>query len=488
MYQGKYSAAAAGAKKRPAAPQEQPVPQPKPKKKQQKGIRIGTVIFYLLYFAAIAAFFIALKPIVMEPLEAWLTTYESSQPGVKSQEAFDRLFADPDWAEIYTLAGMGETEFENKEHYAQYMNEKMGSQKLTYSETSAGLSGDHKYIVKLGDEKVATFTLTGEDGGELDIPEWELGTVEIFFTRRQSASICTQPDHTVYINGKPLDDSFTVMTTYTAVEDYLPEGIHGSRTRMQYVTGLLVEPQITVLDAEGQPVTLIYDEEKDLYTEEFIARAEEQLPKDMEETVIKPVKTYCEYMIGASNLTEIKKYFDSSTQTYKSIRKSDTSWAQSFRNYQFSEPEFTDYVSYTEDLFSVKVTLTLKITRNNGTVKQFDLASHFFYQKQNGKWMVIEMTNVDITQQTTMVRLSFVQDDVLVDERMVSSTVSSLTLPEVTAAEGMVFSGWFLETVDENGDTTYTLAFAPDSNEVHLSEGTELEPMVLHALFEKEAA
>ena len=230
------------------------------KQTSRRPIRKSTIIFYSIYLFVIVAFFVGMH-FALRPLEAWLARYEASQPEQKCQEVFQNLFADPDWAEIYELAGIQDTAFEGKQAYAAYMQAAAKGKKLTYTETSAGLSGDHKYIVRLGDEKIAVFTLTGGADSDLEIPEWELGKLEIFFSRKQQVLVNKQPGHTVYINGVALDDSYTVRKVDTLAESgYLPEGIHGYRMEQQLVTDLLVAPEVVVKDSEGNEVPTMPDE------------------------------------------------------------------------------------------------------------------------------------------------------------------------------------------------------------------------------------
>ena len=62
---------------------------------------------------------------------------------------------------------------------------------------------------------------------------------------------------------------------------------------------------------------------------------------------------------------------------------------------------------------------------------------------------------------------------------------TAITAPMVTAPEGKVFAGWFLQTITEDGRIEYTQVFAPTADgSITLPNGTKLEPMTLYALFE----
>lgn len=473
MYQGKYQNSETESPK--------PAPRRRAAKKRKTAPRKGTIVFYGIYGALILMFFIGMG-IAMNALKNWLVSYEASQPKVKCQQVFEDLFADPDWAELYTLANCESSAFENKDTYAAHMESALGDTELTYVETSAGLSGDKKYIVKAGSDKIATFTLTAEDK-DAKIPDWQLGTVELFYDRNVDLTVITDPDCTVTVNGVALDESYTVRTVSTAAENYLPEGVHGYRLSEKYVSGLLCQPQVAATDANGEPVELSYDAATRTYTQDLTPAA---IGNSEQTTLVTAAKTYCQYMIGAVGSWELRSCFDPTTQIYNTITTNAT-WMQGYTGYDFGDAAITNYYRYSDDLYSAIVSISLNVTRKNGTVKEYSLSSTFLLENQSGSWMVTEMTNVDIQEQTTLVRLTYKNGDTLVSSELVDAETSKLTPPAVTAPEGQVFSGWFTETVDEKGNKTMSLAFLPgEDGSVSLPSGSALEPMTLYALFEAE--
>ena len=139
--------------------------------------KMGTIVFYSIY-GAFVAIFIAAILVATSFLKDWLIRYEASQPEHKAQQVFDDLFAVPDWENLYELAGVQDTPYEGKDHFAAYMNHKVGTTALTCEETAAGLSGDHKYIVKLGEEKIEDLTVeTGKIA--MNVPAKKIVTIEL---------------------------------------------------------------------------------------------------------------------------------------------------------------------------------------------------------------------------------------------------------------------------------------------------------------------
>lgn len=480
MYHGKYeakkgTAPRTGAKNTAAAAT-------KVDSNKKKKNRTGSIIFYFIYFLLIAGFFLMLFG-ALNALEDWLIQYEGSQPDVKCEEVFNQLFKDPDWKAVYALANEEDTSYDSADSYAAYMEQKVGDNSLTYTETSAGLSGDHKYVVKLGKEKIAVFTLTdqSQSDSELELKEWELGGLELFYERTASVTICAQPDRIVTVNGIVLEESHVISSTTTLAEEYLPEGEHGYRMQTQYVDDLMVAPQVVVTDENGNPVEMTYNEATQTYTEVIVPLE----MTDEKDTITDAIQTYGKYMIEAATKTQLAKYFDSNEQAYKSIVRSDVSWTQNFQGYEFTEAVITGYYRYSDSLFSAHVEMTMNVTRRDGTIKEFPVQGTFFFRHTGSKWVVTEMTNIDVQEQQTQIRLTYLLDGQTLSSQMIAADVTSLTSPAVEVPEGKVFSGWFRETVDANGEKTMSLVFKPDSSGVvTLPADYVLEPMTLHALFE----
>ena len=470
MYQGKFS--------KPRAQTAEVTTQKRP--------RVGSIVFYSIYGFFIAAFLVALI-FGLNMLQDWLVRYEASQPEHKAEQTFQQLFSNPDWAALYELAGITDTAYEGSETFAQYMSQKVGGTALTYEETSAGLSGDRKYIVSLAGEKVATFTLTGGSDSQTEIATWELGTVSLFFQRTQSILVQKLPEHTVYINGIPLDSSHTIRSTFTTAEELLPEGVHGYRMEQQYVTGLLLQPQITVKDADGAAVTMITDPETGILTPAL----PEVIPmtEDEKETIFAAAKAYSEFSIQKITKAQLAQHFDKNSAIYDDIIKTDL-FVQSIERYEFltDENSIQDFCRYNDSLFSARVVMTMRIHRLGWQIKDFNMNTTYFFTKQeDGKYLVTNLTNVPMQEIREQVRLTFCQDDSVISSQMVDSDAATLTLPSISAPDGQVLKGWAVQEDSGDGKITMTLVFTPGLNGiVQLDPQNPLEPMTLYPVFEKE--
>lgn len=474
--------------KRPMPPAEPPVTQ-----KKKSGPRLGGVIFYTLYFLFILIFFLSTF-IGLTWLHGWLTDFELAQPTVKAEQVFTQLFTHPDWGALYDAAGAKDSAYEGKDAYVAYMEDKVGDSQLTYMETSAGLSGDKKYLVRLGSEKVASFTLVDKNQvGDVslnnlenigDIPDWQLGAVEVFFNREGTYYIEKLDGHTAYVNDVPLTDDMTIQVATTLAEEYLPAGTTGASMCTQQIDGLMTQPVVTIFDKSGKQMEVTYDETTRTFTE----RLESNTMSDEEKNVaLEAAKVYCQWMIKeVTDRGTIAKYYDPSSETYNNIVKTTELWMQSHNGYTFSNESVTNYARYGDDLFSVSVSLSLDVTRTDGTVKNYPYSQSLFFRKSDtGKWLCFASTNKDVSVPVGRVRLTFMNGENEVHSQFYSTDSKEIITPVVPTPEGKVFTGWVTIEKDESGTTVYNLQFQPDEEgKVAIPEGTTLKPMTLYALFQ----
>lgn len=487
--------APAPVKKQSAPVKKQPVQSREPVRKQEpqevpekrKGPRLGGVIFYTFYFMFILLFFVATY-FGLQWLNGWLYDYEAAQPTTKCQEVFDQLFADPDWGYLYDLAGVEGTQYEGKEEFVSYMEAKVGDNDLTFLETSAGLSTDKKYVVRLGNENIATFTLSGETANKIDIPEWNLGTVELFYKYEGSYLIELASNHTASVNGVELDDSFTIQIASTRAESsgLLPIGTTFPKTYTQQITGLMAVPTVTVVDDAGKEVEVSYNAE----TKTFTAQTEANTMTDEQrEVALGAIKTYAEFGIKEASTGALSVYFDTSGEAYDSITNTVLSWTKDNYGYTFENDSVTGYARYSDTLFSVYVTTEMSIKLTDGGTQEKPINATLLFELQDGKWKVIRMSNADISLPVGEVRLTFMNGDTLLDSKFVKNDAETLATPLVSAPEGKVFAGWIAELENEQGVKEWTLIFTPDeSGNVPIASGTTLKPMTLYAYFENASA
>ena len=459
----------------------------KPIQKSRRGPRLSGVIFYTIFFLCIFLFYTATYFGLLE-LRDWLNHYEMAQPTTKSQEIFETLFSHPDWDSLYDIASVQNAAYGSKDDFVGYMENKVGETDLTYAETSTGLSNDKKYIVRLGNEKIATFTLVNhnQSASQTEIADWQLDNVEFFVQYNESYYIKKLDGHTVYVNDSPLDDSSTIRISTTNAEGYLPEGVTGICVFTQHITGLAGKPNVRIVDAAGNEMKVEFDDSTHTFTEQSEVNTISDTERDL---AIDAIKTYALYMINRASEGDIAEYFLRGSDAYNAIIDTERGFVQDAASREFVNEAVTNYCRYSDDLFSVRVSVTLNQYRANGSMKESAIEQSLFFEKQaNGKWLCYAMTAVDVFQPVEKVLLTFMYGDEVLDSDFYDSKIHTLTCPVVSTPDGKVFSGWMVEETDENGQTIMNIIFQPDENGVvAIPAGASIEPMTLYPYFEDAA-
>lgn len=480
------------AAQRPAQPK---APQPRRQVEneavlQKRGPRTGSMVFYGFYFGLILVFFVGVF-ITLNWLNGWLGKYEAAQPTIKCQQVFDQLFANPDWAQLYRLAGdptgtgtnKYDTQFEGQDAFVRYMTEKVGSQQLSYVETSGGLTGK-KYLVRLGTEKLASFTLLGQQENIIDIPDWQLGEVELFLNRNQSIKIRKMENHVAYINNNPLSDDYTIQIASTKADER-QAAENRIRTSIQEVDGLLTTPELLVYDQTGAPIEVRYNADSGMFEEQISAIA---ITDEERSAVFGALEAYAGFMINASgSRAAVAKYFDGGSQTYNDIVKMNGElWMNADRGHEFLNEEILGYTKHSDTLFSVRASMVMHVKNKDNTEKDYNVTQSMYFQYKNNKWVCTEMTNEDITAPVGEVRLSFYDlAGNQLSSDFYSTGIKSLTTPVVTAPAGKVFKGWATVETNDQGQKTWNVVFQPDEmGNVTFPDGYNLVPMKLYPLFQ----
>lgn len=447
------------------------------KKKERTQISLFSCFVSIVLILAFVAGMFCLH----EWVNNWLVSYDAAQPHVKSDEVFQQYFADPDWSALYDMSGIEGTVFEDKDTFLNAITEKVGESTLTYAETSTSIDRSHRYIVKLGNERIGYFTLVDNAEEDAAFPDWQTGEVGLFATYSGQILIQTGKENTVFVNGVELDESYVVRKSEPMAGNYLPEGVNAPIVFVYQVDDLMYEPQIAVTDETGTEVTVSYDDDAGMYIQQQEAPEIGSVEK---KAAIKACELYARYLIGGATTTELARGFVADSQAYNAITAMSL-WMEESDGYGFVNEEVSEYVAYSDELFSAKVSLTLSVAPVDGETKDYNLSTTLFFRNTGDEWMAYAMTNDDIQALESEVRVSFISDDtVLFTNFYEEMGTTHLLAPVVTPPEGLVFTGWYREIADESGEVILTLAFTPDEDgNIDLPDGTILEPMKLYAQF-----
>lgn len=412
----------------------------------------------------------------------WNQQYQASLPDQKSAEAFSLLFKDPEWDLLYTMAGVEDTPFESRDTFVRYMTANAGDQRLNYMLMPQTNPLVCEYAVFHSKGVIGSFTMVGTEDA---IPQWSLGNVAFSIRRTNSVTIRKAPDHIAYVNGVILDDSYIVRRTYTVAEDFLPEGVHGYCLDELQVTGLMMEPLVTVTDASGNPIPMVYD--SDTHTYSPMESKGDEIADSHVQFALDAAKANAAFAVRATAFTDLRQFFDPNSNAYTAVCNT-APLLEGCASYTFdpSATEVTNYRSYGNSLFSATVTLKLDVTMENGDAHSFDLSWHYLYkQNYTGNFLIIEISDQSFHTIREQVRLTFIHEGKVVETKMTDIHETTVKLPRVSPPEGKVAVGWAQKHTDAQGNETMAILFPLTANTVvQFPQGSTLEPMTLYAVYE----
>lgn len=384
-------------------------------------------------------------------------------------QKFDERFREPDWAALYRLAQQEESLFENASTFARYMEARISDGKCTYTEVQPVDPDTRRCVLYCGEDKLAAYTISVREDSPYE-------RVELFYDRAFSAYIQLPPEYTPVVNGVSLTQDFLVHTLHTRAESILPEGVHGFRLHSYAVSGLLMPPEVTAVDASGQTVPLLYDEGNGVYYVESIPQP--AITEAQKQFIIDAAKTDAAYAIAAVSNQKLAEYFAKDSDLYALLTTNPRNY-QKYTSASITDVAVEQFCQYSDQLFSANVKLTQNIIRTNGTRKVIKMdKTYLFGITDSGQYRVLDYTNEHLTETVETVRLTFTsaEKDASIWAVVEENTVD---IPDMVASTGI--AGWATKAYDTHGNIVYTVRITPDGKVLG-----GLEPMTLYPIISEE--
>ena len=432
-------------------------------KRNHTGAVIGGILFYVALFLGIGLSLLGMKGKI-NSLTVQLRNYEKLQPEYVSQQIFSQVFSSPNWSAIYDNTKVELNKFENKDAFVQFMNKRVGAGPLTFQSGPETEDGRLLYYILLNKERIASFYLKNSSSNP-QAPKWQLDGMEVYFQAEDSYRIFGSSEHIVKVNGVQLDDRYLLQRTGMKLAENLGDLSRNAKlpgTCLYEVSDLLVKPQVTIEDQNGQQMEVTYDEQTATFSENVAAVS---APVEAKNLALNAVKTYCEFMIKKATRADLSKYFNPETDTYKAITASDLTWIQKESGHSTANEKIKDYIQLNNDHFSIRVSLTWQLERKDGSIKESPVdVTLVFGKEESGKWRCQRMTGLELVDSFHTVRVRFMHEQTVISSILVSNQDKTIQCPSVGIPEGRKLAGWVTVMQDENGHDYYQRVLEPDES------------------------
>ena len=243
----------------------------KNKKTNEKAASSGKKSFYIIY-AIIVAIALAAIAVLAVYLRGVLVRYEKGIPSYSVDDVFAEIFgsdtSEPDYYRIFEGSGVQLSPFETTNEFIRAYNDLVDGRKLSYREMSNGLSESRKFAVFAGDDKIGYFFIDPAENEKM----YEIGDVNIKIEAAESVCVKTLSGNKILLNGMSVGEEYKRTTSAAALDGMLPDG-SVVQSAVYRVNSLLQKPKISVSSADGETISLSYDENTRTYTDETLTRS-----------------------------------------------------------------------------------------------------------------------------------------------------------------------------------------------------------------------
>lgn len=365
---------------------KKPHAQPRRKRKKKRGFPV----FYTIYFTliALAVFAVAFG---MRYLNGYMASYEDTQPKYEAEKVA-QVFLNRDFATLYDYEDHSLFPEETKQQYIDYMNELTSGMKITYRDAASGVEDVKRYLVKADDVPLGEFTLKkSAEADEYGFSGWTLDSIQTTGVLKSETYRVTAPSNsTVYVDGQPLSADHIVEYDIPLfqVED-LPEGAHVPTECVYEFVRCFGVNQVQVIDLYGRENVLT--QKGNSYTAAY-NYDDERLAPMLEERVVQVVRRLSCFMTEDYSLQALYKDLIKDSKAYSYVRRFDTDWIASHKDYEFSNMTISNYVSYSEDCFSAEARYDYTIIYRRADPETYPTAYRLFFQKVKDVWYLYDFT------------------------------------------------------------------------------------------------
>lgn len=362
------------------------------KARRRRRRKICSAIFYSLYALVIAAVLVAVH-IGKNKLSDYMAGYEASQPKYAA-EAAAQTFMSRDYAALYAWEDQGAlaAQHETQEQYVEYMHELLDSRELTWAEGYSGEADAKLYNVKANGEKIGDFTLRqSAQADESGFKQWVLEDVNLYVLQATQYTVTAPARSTVSVDGVTLDDSYVTQTDIKLFETSLslPEGAYVPTARVYTFERYFGVGEVRVTDWRGDE-NAVTQSGCD-YTAAF--NYDDADLNVNEERIIETVRKMSCFMTDDYRDYRFKREcVVEGSPAARYIDAYDNDWVAKHTGYDFLNMRIDNYISYSEDCFSVEAHYDYQIQYRKADPEIYPTAYNLLFVRDGDTWSLYDFT------------------------------------------------------------------------------------------------
>lgn len=325
----------------------------------------------------------------------FLEAYENTRPKQVAEEVYNKYIVTGDYSGLLRDSKSGIDLFEDPETVCAAITETANGAELKYFTATSDDESKVKYAVTANDRQIASFTLKkGNKKAAFGFRYYVLDSAELVVSSGKKVTVNVPSGYDLFINGKQVGEKYIVADGVVAdTEANVPDGIEKIKYTQYSVKNLFSDPVLTAKAPTGEETAVSFSEKSGIYTAALVF--DEALKNKHSENVIMAARAYAAYMSHDARFAEVSKYLDKNSAIYDIVRTCEVNWVRDHNGYKIFGEKADEFVRYSDDFFSCRVTLKETITRsgyseNNGEyTENIDLI--FYYKNTGGNWLIYEI-------------------------------------------------------------------------------------------------
>lgn len=351
----------------------------------------------------------------------WLTLrdYEASTQNAALEE-LKELFTSGDYEELALRAGLAENPYESTGVREEYLRQILAGGEVSYYKiTKESTSQSPVYLAQAGEQPIAEVRLIQVKEGRFG--RWQPESIEMRLPVWGNVTVRLPQEAELKINGQPARDrELSARDVPYAELANLPDSVEKPRQKEYRLTGLFVQPELTITAADGrelevsltelsaQELTFEFEEEREAGQEqdaeketsfetadvrEHLAAAVLPPPEgdagELEEMAINDARIYSLYLTSDYSFTSLARRMIRGSESYKNMQIMETLFYTNHYDVQFSNETTGNLRSFSPDIFSIDVDYTYTVFRAGGQREYpFDTHVTFYYVKDGADWKI----------------------------------------------------------------------------------------------------
>ena len=291
-------------------------------------------------------------------LKNYQRVYDETRPLLYQNEVM-KLFEAGDAAQILAAAkpvALGP--FEDQKTFEAFLNTYLEGKTLAF----APKKGEHieerpVYVVTADAAPLAVVRLKKKaETASYGLPLWETGSIEILPMATENYRLLAPDSVAVTVNGIAVaDDVLEEGGIRGGAEEYVEAYVQIPAYSRYDLGQFYGEPEISAVNAAGEAVEVVYDEEEHCYKAGF--GGDQALRKEMEDYVIRVATAYAMYMSNDAPGGSLDKYFPKGSKLLKGIKENRRDWYDAHLKPEVKNRELKGFTVYSPEAVCAQVYL-----------------------------------------------------------------------------------------------------------------------------------